>query len=179
MRRCHEKLKCFSALANQRGAISRKRGRRGVCCVVNERQITNSDGPVVESQPERKPIQAIAAKRTGCEEPFFFQQRSRPAKMKGGDPAAVAGRRADRRGIRDRVDGGDKEQQANQPDGILDLQRVPKSGAATYRTALPTRDSNIVHSMQEFREFSHDRIGSGFRPMIALPCTDHDWKRES
>ena len=86
---------------------------------MNQRQITNSDGPVVESQPERKPIQAIAAKRTGYDEPFFFQHRSRSAKMEGGNSAAVAGRRVDRGGIRDRVDRGDKEQQAGQPDGIF------------------------------------------------------------
>ena len=147
--------------------------------MVNQRQITNSDGPVVESQPERKPIQAIAAKRTGYDEPFFFQQRSRPAKMKGGNSAAVAGRRVDRGGIRDRVDGGDKEQQANQPDGIFEFQRVPKSGAATYRAVLPTSDCNIVHCREEFRELSHDRIGSGSRPIIAFPYADKDCEGES
>jgi hypothetical protein len=81
----------------------------------------------------------------------------------------VAAWRVDRGRIRDRVDGGDKEQQANQPDGIFQFQRVPESEAASHPAGHPIMESNIVYSVQEFRELSYDRTGSGFRPIVALP----------
>jgi hypothetical protein len=64
--------------------------------------------------------------RTGPEEPSFFQRRKGPANMKAGNSAAVAAWGAYRRWIRDGVDGSDKKQQANQPDGIFAVQLVPE-----------------------------------------------------
>ena len=84
--------------------------------------------------------------------------------MPGGNSTAVAGWGIDRRRIRDRVDGGDKEQQANQPDGIFQFQRVPESEAASHPGGRPIMGSNIVYSVQELRELSCGRTGSGFRP---------------
>jgi hypothetical protein len=54
--------------------------------------------------------------------PHLFQQRNISADLKCGNSAAMAGRWADRRRIRDRVDRGDKEEQADQPNGILGFQ---------------------------------------------------------
>jgi hypothetical protein len=54
--------------------------------------------------------------------PLLFQQRKNSADVKCGNSAAVAGRRVNRRRIRNRVDGGDKEQQADQPNGIFMFQ---------------------------------------------------------
>lgn len=44
--------------------------------------------------------------------------------MQGGNPAAVAAGRIDRGRVRDRVDCGDKEQQAKNPDHVLAFQNV-------------------------------------------------------
>jgi hypothetical protein len=92
--------------------------------------------------------------------------------MPGGNSTAVAGWGIDRRRIRDRVDGGDKEQQANQPDGIFQFQSVPESEAASHPGGRPIMGSNIVYSVQELRELSCGRTGSGFRPIVALPHVD-------
>ena len=140
--------------------------------MVNQRQYTNSDGPDVVNQPERKPIQTIAADRSGCDQPLFFEQRKRSANVKGGNSVVVAVGRTDRRRIRDRVDSRNEEQQANQPDSIFKFQGVPESEAATHPAGSPIKVRNIVHSVPKFRELSHDRIGSGFRPIVALPLED-------
>lgn len=44
--------------------------------------------------------------------------------MQCGNDAAVAVRRVDRRRVRDRVDGGDKEHQTDQPDGVFACQCI-------------------------------------------------------
>jgi hypothetical protein len=172
IQRHHKKRKCSSSLAEQVGGTSGKSGGRAICREVNQGQSTYSDGPVVESQPKRKPVQLIAPKQTGRGQPVFFQQRKRSANVKGGNSAAVAAGWVDRWRIRDGVNGCDKEQQAEQPDGIFALQSVPESEAAVHLVGLPIKGSNIVHSVQESREIFHDRIGSGFCPAVALPRVD-------
>lgn len=61
--------------------------------------------------------------------------------MKGGNSAAVAGRRVDRGRIRDRVDGGDKEQQANQPGDIFLFQSVLEQEEAIPLASIPFREN--------------------------------------
>jgi len=68
----------------------------------------------------------IELRHTGPEEPSFFQRCKGSANMKAGNSTAVAAGGADRRWIRDGVAGSDKEQQANQPNGISVFQLVPE-----------------------------------------------------
>jgi len=62
--------------------------------------------------------------------------------MKGGNSAAVAVRRVDRRRIRDRVDGGDKEDQTDQPDGIFMFQNVLEQVEAIPLASTPIHGNN-------------------------------------
>ena len=140
--------------------------------MVNSGQGTNSDRPSGEIETDQQGRKQIAFGPSEPGEPSFFQNRKRHVNFQAGNSTPVGGGRADRRGIRDRVDGRDKEQQANQPDGIFEFQGVPKSQAATHPAGLSIKDSNIVHFMQEFRELFYDGIGSGLRPVAALPHVD-------
>jgi hypothetical protein len=95
--------------------------------VVNSRQGANSDRLLVKNEAEQLRMKRIAFEPAVPGEPRFFQNRKRPANIQAGNYAPVAVGRVDRRGIRDRVDGSDKDQQAKQPDGIFKFQRVPES----------------------------------------------------
>ena len=64
--------------------------------------------------------------------------------MQCGNSAAVAVRRVDRRRVRDRVDGGDKEQQTEQPDGILMFQRVLEQEKAIPLASIPFHGDNDI-----------------------------------
>jgi hypothetical protein len=86
---------------------------------MNQRPGANTDGFSIETKTKPKPNHLNAPGRTGRREPFLFEQRKGSAKMQGGDSAAVAARGIDRRRVRDRVDGGDKEQKAKQQYGVL------------------------------------------------------------
>lgn len=83
-------------------------------------------------------------KRSGRDDPFFFQQRKRSANVKSGNSVAVAVRRVDRRRVRDRVDGGDKEQQTEQPDGVFAFQRVLEQEKAIPLASIPFHDNNDI-----------------------------------
>jgi hypothetical protein len=62
--------------------------------------------------------------------------------MRGGNSATVAAGRADRRGIRDRVDGGDKEHQTDQPDGIFIFQSILETKEAIPLASTPIHSNN-------------------------------------
>jgi hypothetical protein len=64
--------------------------------------------------------------------------------MQCGYSAAVAVRRVDRRRIRDRVDGGDNDQQANQIYGIFACQSVLEPGKAIPLASIPFHGSNDI-----------------------------------
>lgn len=64
--------------------------------------------------------------------------------MKSGNSAAVATRRVDRRRVRDRVDGGDKEQQTDQPDGILSSQRILEQEETIPLANIPFHGNNDI-----------------------------------
>jgi hypothetical protein len=64
--------------------------------------------------------------------------------MKGGNSAAVAVRRVDRRRIRDRVNGGDNEQQANQTYGIFACQGVLEPEKAIPLASIPFHRNNDI-----------------------------------
>jgi hypothetical protein len=64
--------------------------------------------------------------------------------MKYGNSAAVAVRRVDRRRIRDRVDGGDKDQQANQICGIFACQSVLEQEKASPLASIPFHENNDI-----------------------------------
>jgi len=62
--------------------------------------------------------------------------------MQGGNSATVAAGRADRRGIRDRVDGGDKQHQTDQPDGIFIFQSILERKEAIPLASTPIHGNN-------------------------------------
>jgi hypothetical protein len=64
--------------------------------------------------------------------------------MQRGNSAAVAGRRADRRGVRDRVHRGDNEQQTDQPDGVFALQSVLEQEEAIPLASVPFHANNDI-----------------------------------
>ena len=89
--------------------------------------------------------------------------------MKGGNSAAVAAGRADRRRIRDRVDGGDKEDQTDQPDGIFMFQNILEQVEAIPLASTPHfMRIMILHSLQKYREIYHKPIDWRFRPLVTL-----------
>jgi hypothetical protein len=64
--------------------------------------------------------------------------------VKSGNSAAVAVWRIDRRRVRDRVDGSDKEQQTHQPDGIFIFQRVLEQEEAIPLASIPFHGNNNI-----------------------------------
>ena len=64
--------------------------------------------------------------------------------MEGGDFTPVAARRIDRRRVRDRVDGSDKEQQTHQPDGIFIFQRVLEQEETIPLASIPFHGNNDI-----------------------------------
>ena len=64
--------------------------------------------------------------------------------MPGGNSTAVAGWGIDRRRIRDRVDGGDNDQQANQIYGIFACQSVLEPGKAIPLASIPFHGNNDI-----------------------------------
>jgi hypothetical protein len=115
-----------------------------------ERQGTNNGGLVVESEGRRKPIYLNASRRTRRDEPFLFQLRKRSANMNCRNSADVPARRIDCRWIRDRVDGGDKEQQANQPNGILEFQNVLERKETISLAKIPFQGNNILQFVLKY-----------------------------
>jgi hypothetical protein len=91
---------------------------------LNQRQGANTDGFSIETKTKPKPNHLNAPGGIGRREPFLFEQRKGSANMQGGDSTAVAARGIDRRRVRDRVDGGDKEQKAKQQYGVFVSQSV-------------------------------------------------------
>jgi hypothetical protein len=71
--------------------------------------------------------------------------------MEGGKFTPVAARRTDRRRIRDRVDGGDKEQQANQANGTLEFQSALKTEKTVILAAVSFHCPSILHLIWEGR----------------------------
>jgi hypothetical protein len=69
--------------------------------------------------------------------------------MEGGNFTPVAARWTDRRRIRDRVDGGDKEQQANQANGTLEFQSALKTEETAILAAASFHCPNILHLIWE------------------------------
>jgi hypothetical protein len=69
--------------------------------------------------------------------------------MVGGNFTPVAARRTDRGRIRDRVDGGDKENQANQANGTLEFQSVLKTEQTAILAAVSFHCPNILHLLRE------------------------------
>jgi hypothetical protein len=89
--------------------------------------------------------------------------------MKGGNSAAVAAGRVDRRRIRDRVDGGDKEDQTDQPDGIFMFQNVLEQVEAIPLASTPHfMRIMILHSLCKYREIYYKPIDWRFRPLVTL-----------
>jgi hypothetical protein len=64
--------------------------------------------------------------------------------VKSGNSAAVAVWRIDRRRVRDRVDGSDKEQQTHQPDGIFIFQRVLEREETIPLASIPFHGNNDI-----------------------------------
>jgi hypothetical protein len=64
--------------------------------------------------------------------------------MQGGNYAAVAVGRVDRRRIRDRVDGGDKEHQTDQPDGIFMSHNTLKREEVIPLASTPFHGNNDI-----------------------------------
>jgi hypothetical protein len=62
--------------------------------------------------------------------------------VKSGNSAAVAVRWVDRRRVRDRVDGGDKEHQTDQPDGVFAFQSVLEQEETIPLASIPFRENN-------------------------------------
>jgi hypothetical protein len=65
--------------------------------------------------------------------------------MEGGNFTPVAARRIDCRRIRDRVDGGDKEEQANQPCGTLEFQNALKPKETVILSTVSFQYPHILH----------------------------------
>jgi len=64
--------------------------------------------------------------------------------VKSGNSAAVAVWRIDRRRIRDRVDGGDKQQQTHQPDGVFMFQSPLEREKAIPLASIPFHGNNDI-----------------------------------
>jgi hypothetical protein len=64
--------------------------------------------------------------------------------MRGGNSTAVAAGRVDRRRIRDRVDGGDKEHQTDQPDGIFMFQNTLEREEVIPLASTPFHGNNDI-----------------------------------
>jgi hypothetical protein len=64
--------------------------------------------------------------------------------VKSVNSAAVAVRRVDRRRVRDRVDRGDKEQQAEKPDGVFALQSILEQEEAIPLASIPFHENNDI-----------------------------------
>jgi len=178
MQQCREKLERYSCLGFRLRGLSGKTGRRGIRRVVNSRQGANSGRPIVNIEMEQKRMKQIELRLDASGEPPFLQRRKGYVNIQVGNSEGVARGRANRGGIRDCVDGSDKEQQADQPDGVFEFQSVPGSKEAKHLAGPPMNHSNIVHCMQEFRELSHEPIGSGFRTVAAVfpvGCTSCGW----
>jgi hypothetical protein len=62
--------------------------------------------------------------------------------MQCGNSAAVADRRVDRRRVRDRVDGGDKEHQTDQRDGVVAFQSVLEQEETIPLASIPFHENN-------------------------------------
>jgi hypothetical protein len=135
---------------------------------MNQRPGANTDGFSIETKTKPKPNHLNAPGRTGRREPFLFEQRKGSAKMQGGDSAAVAARGIDRRRVRDRVDGGDKEQQTDHPNGVFLFQSTLEQEKAISKRTSHFIGTMILHSVHKCRAVYDNRISSGFRPVAAL-----------
>jgi hypothetical protein len=119
--------------------------------LLNQRQGANTDGFSIETKTKPKPNHLNAPGGIGRREPFLFEQRKGSANMQDGDSTAVAARGIDRRRVWDRVDGGDKEQQANQANGTLEFQSALKTEETAILAAVSFHCPNILHLIWEGR----------------------------
>jgi hypothetical protein len=93
--------------------------------------------------------------------------------MQCGNSAAVAVRRVDRRRVRDRVDGGDKEQQTDQPDGVFAFQSIPEQEEAIPLAKVPLHANNDITFGTKYRELYRNRICSRSHPKVTWLCNEY------
>lgn len=143
----------FFTSGTRRGVSSRGKRRRSIRGVMHSRQQPNGKWLAGKSQAKRKPIQLIGARRLKPEHSLLFEHAEGHANEKGRNLATAAAGRIDGRGIRDRVDRGDKQQEADDGDEISTVQtrtKEERSSRAACSQPLHKDTTNSCKNLENF-----------------------------